>query len=45
MLAGLGASLLAYFLHSGLDAFLDFTGVSVLFWVIVGLAAAAARAR
>jgi O-antigen ligase len=43
VLAGLGASLIAYFLHSGLDAFLDFTGVSVLFWVTVGLAAAAER--
>jgi O-Antigen ligase len=43
VLAGLGASLLAYFLHSGIDGFLDFTGVSVLFWVIVGLAAGLGR--
>jgi hypothetical protein len=41
LLAGLCASLLAYFLHSGLDAFLDFTSVYLLFWVIVGLSVAA----
>ncbi len=41
LLAGLCASLLAYFLHSGLDAFLDFTSVYLLFWVIVGLTIAA----
>jgi O-antigen ligase len=41
LLAGLGASLLTYFLHSGLDAFLDFTSVYLLFWVIVGLSLAA----
>jgi hypothetical protein len=42
-LAGFAASLLAYFLHSGLDAFLDFTAVYLLFWVVLGLAAATAE--
>jgi hypothetical protein len=41
LLAGLCASLLAYFVHSGLDAFLDFTSVYLVFWVIVGLSVAA----
>ncbi len=41
LLAGLSASLLAYFLHSGLDAFLDFTSVYLLFWIVVGLSVAA----
>jgi hypothetical protein len=40
-LAGFGASLLAYFLHSGLDSFLEFTPIFLLFWVIVGLTSAA----
>jgi hypothetical protein len=34
--------LLAYFLHSVLDSFLDFTAVYLLFWVVLGMAAAAA---
>jgi O-antigen ligase len=44
-LAGFGASLLAYCLHSGLDSFLEFTPVFLLFWVIVGLTAAASEPR
>jgi O-antigen ligase len=36
-LAGLGASMLAFFVHGTLDYFLDFTPVYVLFWLIVGL--------
>jgi hypothetical protein len=39
-LAGFAASLLAYFLHSVLDSFLDFKSVYLLFWVVVGMAAA-----
>jgi O-antigen ligase len=40
LLAGVCASLLAYLLHSGLDAFLDFTSVYLLLWMIVGLGVA-----
>ena len=43
LLAGLGASLLAFFVHGTLDYFLDFTPVYVLFWLIVGLSAAVSR--
>jgi O-antigen ligase len=39
-LAGLSASLLAFFVHGTLDYFLDFTPVYLLFWLIVGLSAA-----
>jgi hypothetical protein len=42
-LAGLGASLLAFFVHGTLDYFLEFTPVYLLFWLIVGLAMAAAE--
>ena len=42
-LAGIAASLLAYFLHSSLDSFLDFTPVFLLFWAVLGLAAATAE--
>jgi O-antigen ligase len=42
-LAGFAASLLAYFLHGGLDSFLDFTPVYLLFWVVLGLGAATAE--
>jgi hypothetical protein len=42
-LAGIGATLLAYFLHSGLDSFLDFAPVYLLFCVVLGLAAATAE--
>jgi O-antigen ligase len=41
LVAGLCASLLAYLLHSGLDAFLDFTSVYLLLWVVLGLSLAA----
>jgi O-antigen ligase len=34
--AGLSASLLAYFVHGLLDYFLEFTPVYLLFWLIVG---------
>jgi hypothetical protein len=43
LLAGLSASLVAYLLHSGLDAFLDYTAVYLLFWMIVGLSLAALK--
>jgi O-antigen ligase len=39
-LAGFGASLLAFFVHSTLDYFLAFTPVYLLFWLIVGLSTA-----
>jgi O-antigen ligase len=42
-LAGLGASLVAFFVHGTLDYFLDFTPVYVLFWLIVGLSVSASR--
>jgi hypothetical protein len=42
-LAGFAASLLAYFLHSVLDSFLDFTAVNLLLWVVLGMAAATAE--
>jgi O-antigen ligase len=43
LLAGLAASLLVYFLHSGLDSFLEFTPVYLLFWLVLGSSAAAAE--
>jgi hypothetical protein len=42
-LAALSASLLAYFVHSTLDSFLEFTPVYVLFWLIVGMSRSAAE--
>ena len=44
-LAGLGASLVAYGVHGALDAFLGFTSVATLFWLIVGLSSALDRGR
>jgi O-antigen ligase len=44
-LAGLGASLLAYLVHGALDAFLAFTAVATLFWLIVGCSIAIDRGR
>jgi hypothetical protein len=44
-LAGFAASLLAYFLHSGLDSFLEFTPVYLLFWVVLGLSMAASELK
>ncbi|HEY1291733.1 MAG TPA: O-antigen ligase family protein [Chloroflexota bacterium] len=43
LIAGLVASLLAYFLHSGLDSFLEFTPVYMLFWIILGMSAAQSK--
>ena len=42
-LATLGASLLAFFVHSTLDSFLEFTPVYLLFWLIIGMSASAAK--
>jgi hypothetical protein len=42
-LAGLSASLLAFYLHSTVDSFLEFTPVYLLFWLIVGMSLAAAE--
>jgi O-antigen ligase len=42
-LAALGASLLAFFVHSTLDSFLEFTPVYLLFWVIVGMSVSVAQ--
>jgi hypothetical protein len=44
-LAGFAASLLAYFLHGGLDSFLEFTPVYLLFWVVLGLSMAASELK
>jgi O-antigen ligase len=41
--AALGASLLAFFVHSTLDSFLEFTPVYLLFWLIVGMSLSAAE--
>jgi O-antigen ligase len=43
LIAGLAASVLAYFLHGGLDSFLEFTPVYLLFWIILGMSAAASK--
>ncbi|MBV9322905.1 MAG: O-antigen ligase family protein [Chloroflexi bacterium] len=43
LLAGFAASVLAYFVHGGLDSFLEFTPVYLLFWVVLGLSMAAAE--
>ena len=40
---GLGGSLLAFLLHGTLDYYLEFTGLSVLFWMVLGLMVAVAR--
>jgi hypothetical protein len=42
-LAGLAASLVAFFVHGTLDYFLEFTSVYLLFWLIVGSSMAAAE--
>jgi hypothetical protein len=44
-LAGFAASLLAYFVHGGLDSFLEFTPVYLLFWVVLGLSMAASELK
>jgi O-antigen ligase len=44
-LAGFAASLLAYFLHGGLDSFLEFTPVYLLFWIVLGLSMAASELK
>jgi O-antigen ligase len=42
-LAGLSASLVAFYLHSTVDSFLEFTPVYLLFWLIVGMSLSAAE--
>jgi hypothetical protein len=37
---GLGLSLLAFLVHGLLDSFLAFTPTALLFWIVLGLAAA-----